>query len=104
MAKPSQKSKVKSQNFGHFLLLIHSLRPVRAFYFCLLGQIALFSTSYCQQHYLLSSIYVSGGIHIPESDILKLFSSKPGDTLREAILEEDFRRTLQLYENTGYPL
>ena len=64
----------------------------------------LASASLCQQKYIISSIHISGAATISSDDILKTFSSKSGDTLREEILERDIDRTLKNYEDAGFPL
>ncbi len=64
----------------------------------------LFSFAIGQQKYTIGSIRISGAEHLSSDDILKSFFSKPGDTLREEILERDIDRTLKNYEDIGYPL
>jgi len=54
--------------------------------------------------YRIASIQISGAVLFSSDEILKSFTSKPGDTLREQILEQDIDRTLKKYEDAGYPL
>lgn len=64
----------------------------------------LFSAAQGQHKYRISSIQITGASHFSPNDLLKSFSSKPSDTLREEILEEDIDRALKQYEDIGYPL
>ncbi len=63
-----------------------------------------FSAASAQQKYIISQIKLSGASHLGADELLKSFSSKPGDTLREEVLEHDIDRALMQYEAIGYPL
>jgi outer membrane protein assembly factor BamA len=73
---------------------------ILVFLYCIGGTRPVFS----QQKYVIHSINISGASLYSESEILKSFTSKPCDTLREQALESDIDRALKQYEDIGYPL
>jgi outer membrane protein assembly factor BamA len=56
------------------------------------------------KHYLIRSLSISGNTLYSTDELLLSFSSKAGDTLREAVLEQDIKRTLERYNDNGYLL
>lgn len=64
----------------------------------------ILSSANAQQRYKIYSIQITGAEHLSSEEILKSFSSKAGDTLREQILEQDIEKVLAQYEEIGYPL
>lgn len=64
----------------------------------------IFSGGFAQKRFVISTIQITGTSQINSDELLKSFTSKSGDTLREEILERDIDRALLQYENIGFPL